>query len=260
MQSKPASSIIRINTGESLAASCLEHDLVGSRPRELEVHQLHFPEHGHGLFKNNVSYHSAGLAIDCKHAVLYNDTRLVVFRLEPLSPPDPDSFPAILSKQFRKPEYILNVILGRSSLVIVTNKCLLAFNITQGGNSGLGMIPHGEFDCSGITCHEDGIHLIIMLGQRFDDSDGYIGRIDRIKLRLDGNGRPDHTNIISLPDHDCPKLLSYSEATKTLVCITRLRNRVMAWEMDEGFSPLVMHPFDFVHRYTEVGKTSSCQQ
>ena len=263
MQS-PASSIARINTRESLAASCLEQDLVGSRPREPETHQLRFPEHGQGLFRSNISYHSAGLSIDCKHAVLYNDTRLVVFRLEPLNPSEPGSFPAILSKQFRQSEFILNIIMGQRSLIIVTNRGLLALDITRGGNSPLGSIPHGDFDCSGITCHEDDTQLIVMLGQRGRvrdgnlDGDVYIGRIQIIKFRFDGNGRPEHTDIISLTDHDWPKLLSYTAATKTLVCITRLRNRVMAWEMNDNFSTPPMYPFDFVHRYTEVGKTSSC--
>ena len=240
--------------------------MVGSRRWELETRQLHFPEHGHGLFKSNISYHSAGLSIDCKHAVLYNDTRLVVFRLEPLNPSDPNSFPAILGKQFKRSEFILNIILGQRSLVIVTNKCLLALDITRESNSRLGSIPHGKFDCSGITCHEDDAELIIMLGQRGKISDDdlkrdvYIGKINFIKCKFDRDEKPDHINTISLPDHDWPKLLSYTAATKTLVCITRLRSRVMAWEMNNDFSPLRMYPFDFVHRYTEVGKTWSCQQ
>ena len=259
MQLEP-SRIARVNTCESLAVSCPEGNLVVSRPREVKVHHLRSPKHGHGLFKSNVSYHSAGLSIDCEHAVLYNDNNLVVFRLESLVPPDLGSFP-IFGKQFRKSEYILNVLLGRNSLIIVTNECLLAFDIIRGGNLPLGRIPHGAFDCSGITCHEDDTHLIIMLGQRGSDKNGYkVGRINIIKLRFDGNVEPNNTSTISIPGHDWPKLLAYNAATKTLVCITRLRNRVMAWEMDNGFSPLLMHPFDFVHRYTEVGKPLLYQQ
>lgn len=259
MQLEP-SRIARVNTCESLAVSCLEENLVVSRPLEAKCHQLRSPKHGHGLFKSNVSYHSAGLSIDCEHAVLYNDTNLVVFRLEPLNPSDLRSFP-VFSQQFKKSEYILNVLLGQKSLIIVTNECLLALDIIRGGKLPLGRIPHKAFDCSGITCHEDDTHLIIMLGQRGSDKNGYkVGRINIIKLRFDGNVEPNNTSTISIPGHDWPKLLAYSAATKTLVCITRLRNRVMAWEMDDGFSPLLMHPFDFVHRYTEVGKTSSCQQ
>ena len=253
MRSEPESSIA-LNTRESSAASYLEQDLVSSRPSKLEVHQLRFPEHGHRLFKSNVSYDFAGLSIDCKHAVLYNKTDLVVFRLELLSPSNPDSFPAILSRRFTDSEYILNIILGQSSLIIVTNKCLIALDIARAGNSRLDTIPHGDFDCSGVTCHEDDTHLIIMLGQRGHVKDGYIGRIKIMKFTFHGNGKPYHTSTILLPGHDYPKLLSYSAATKTLVCITRMPNKVMAWELDNNFSPLPMHPFDFVHRYTEVRK------
>ena len=260
MQSEPASSIARIDTRESLPASCLEQDLVGSRPERPKGYQLHTPEHGHGLFKSKPPYEFAGLSTDCKHAVLYSANQSVVFRLEPLNPSEPDSFPDILTQGFGTDECILDILLGRRSMTIITNKCLLALDITRGGSSRLGMIPHGNFDCSGITCHEDDTHLVIMLGQRRNDKDGYRGRINIIKFRFHGNEKPYHTATISLPGHDCPKLLSYGAATKTLVCITRIPNKVMAWELDNDFSPLLAHPFDFVHRYTQVGKTSSCQQ
>ena len=254
MQSEPASSITRIETRESLPASCLEQDLVGSRPGKPKGYQLHLPQYGHGLFKSKAPYDFARLSTDCKYAVLYSAYQSVVFRLEPLDPSEPDSFHAILSKEFTD-ERILDILLGRRSMIIITNKCLLAVDITRGSSSRLGMIPHGNFDCSGITCHEDDTHLIIMLGQHRNDKEGYIGRINIIKFRFDGNGRPYRAATIFLPGHDCPKLLSYGAATKTLVCITRIPNKVMAWELDNDFSPLLMHPFDFVHRYTQVGKT-----
>ena len=252
--------ISRINTLISLAPSWVEQDLIGSRPLKPQV--LRRSSSRHGRFRGRVSYHTAALSSDCKLAVLYNATDVVVYRLEPLEGSNPIPFPSVLRKRFTN-ENIFDILLARRSLVIVTNKCLLALDITRDENeSQFGLIAHGEFDYSGIACHEDGTDLVVMLGQRQANSnDGYIGRIKIIKFRFDGNGRPYDTAIITLSGHDCPKLLSYNAATKTLVCITRIQNRVVAWELNHDFLPLVEHPFDFVrNRYTEVGKTSSCQQ
>ena len=238
----------------------MEQDLVCSRPLTPQVHQRSFSKHG--LFKGKVSYHSAALSIDCKLAVLYNETDVEVFRLEPLKGSNPSPFPPVLRKRFTN-EKIFDMLLARKTLFIITNKCLLALDITRDeNNSKFCSIPHGEFDPSGIACHEDGTDLVVMLGQRQGNSkDGYMGRIKIIKFKSDGNGKPYDTSIIPLSVHDCPKLLSYNAATKTLVCITRIRNRVVAWELNHDFLPVVEHPFDFVrNRYTEVGKTSFCQQ
>ena len=237
----------------------MEQDLVGSRPLTPQVYQRSFSKNG--LFRGKVSYHFAALSIDCKHAVLYNETDVEVSRLEPLEGTNTSPFPPVLRKRFTN-EKIFDILLARRSLIIVTNKSLLALDITRDENSQFGSISHGKFDYSGIACHEDGTHLVVMLGQRQGNSkDGYIARIKIIKFKFDGNGKPFDTSIIYLSGHDCPKLLSYNAATKTLVCITRIRNRVVAWELNHDFLPLVEHPFDFVrNRYTEVGKTSSCQQ
>ena len=251
--------ISRINTLASLAPSLVEQDLVSSRPlTPPKVRQRSFSKYG--LFKGKVSYHTAGLSIDCKHAFLYNATDVVVFRLEPLEGPDPSPFPSVLRKRFTN-EQIFDVLLARKCLIIVTNRRLFALDITRDDNdSQFGPIFHGEFDYSGITCHEDDTDLVVMLGQRQGNGkDGYIGRIKIIKFKFDGNGKPYDTAIISLPSCDCPKLLSYNAATKTLVCITRIRNRVVAWELNHDFLPQLEDPFDFVrNQYTEVGRTSSC--
>ena len=260
IQSEPAREISRINTLDSLAPSCVEQDLVGSRPLTSQAYQRSFSKNG--LFRGKVSYHSAALAIDCKHAILYNETDVEVSRLEPLEVSNPSPFPPVLRKRFTN-EKIFDLLLARRSLIIVTNKRLLALDITRDeDNSQFGSISDGQFDSSGIACHEDDTDLVVMLGQRQGNSkDGYIGRIKIIKFKFDGNGKPYDTSIISLSGHDCPKLLSYNAATRTLVCITRIRNRVVAWELNDDFLPLVEHPFDFVrNRYPEVGKTSSCQQ
>ena len=252
--------ISRINTLASLAPSLVEQDLVSSRPLTPKVRQRSFSKYG--LFKGKVSYHSAALSIDCKHAVLYNATDVVVFCLEPLEGPEPSPFPPVLRKRFAN-EQIFDVLLARKYLVVVTNKRCFAFDINRDDNdSQYGPISHGEFDYSGIACHEDDTDLVIMLGQRQGNSkDGYIGRIKVIKFKskFDGNGKPYDTAIIPLSGYDCPKLLSYNGATKTLVCITRIRNRIVAWELNHDFLPQLEDPFDFVkNQYTEVGRTSSC--
>ena len=259
---EPAMGISRIKTLDSLAPSLVEQDLVSSRPLTPKVRQRSFSKHG--LFKGKVSYHSAALSIDCKHAVLYNATDVVVFCLEPLEGPDPNPFPPVLRKRFAN-EQIFDVLLARKCLIIITNRRLFALDITRDENdSQFGPISHGDFDYSGIACHEDDTDLVVMLGQRQGNSkDGYIGRIKiiKFKVRVDGNGKPYDTATISLSGYDCPKLLSYNEATKTLVCITRIRNRVVSWELNHDFLPLLENPFDFMrNQYTEVGRTSSCQQ
>ena len=219
---------------------------------------MHFPKAK--VFKAKVSWHSAALSTDCKHAVLYNTTDVEVFRLEPLDPSNRSPFPSILRKHFKN-EHIFNILLSRRSVIIVTNKYLLALDIAQGDNSHLGTISHGTFDYSGITCHEDDTHLVIMLGQRQGNiKDGYKSRIKIVKFKF-GERRPYDTATISLSGHDCPKLLSYNADTETLVCITRIQNRVLAWELDHNFSPLEEHPFEFVrNRYTEASKTLLSQQ
>ncbi len=257
IQSEPA---IEISPIDNLPASGLEQDLIGSRPRTPQVVlQMGLPTYG--LFNSTVSYHFAGLSIDCKHAVLYNVTDMAVFRLELLDPSNPSPFPSFLRHRFTN-ENIFNILLGRRSLIVVTNSRLLALDITQGNNGlQLGTISHGNFDYSGITCHENGTDLVIILGQRQGSSqNGYIGRIKIIKFKF-GEGRPYDISTISLSGHDYPKLLSYNADTETLVCITRIQNRVVAWKLDHNFLPLVDRPFDLVrNRYTEVGKTLLSQQ
>ena len=256
LQAEPAIETPQIDKPDSIAASWLEEDLVGSRPSKTQVLQVLFPKQG--LFKTNVSYHFAGLSIDCRYAVLYNATDLVVFRLEHSDPSKISSLPSVLRKRY---ENIFNVVLGRRSLIVVTDKCLLALDITQGGEN-LGAFPFGEFDYSGITCHEDGTHLVIMLGQRQGHfNDGYIkGRIKIIKFKF-GKGTSYEAETIPLPGRDCPKLLSYNADTKTLVCITRVQHRIVAWELNHNFLPLKADPIVFArNRYTEVGMTSPSQQ
>ena len=258
MQAEPATEIPRFDTPDNLAASWLEQDLVVSRPVKTQVLQMSFPKHG--LFKSNVTYHFGGLSTDCRYGVLYNAAEMVVFRLEPFDPSNSSSFPSILRKRFTN-ENIFNVVLGRRSLIVVTDKCLHALDISR-GDEHLGIIPHGKFDHSGITCHEDGTHLVIMLGQRqWDTKGGYIkGRIQIIKFKF-GKGKSSETETISLPDRDCPKLLSYNADTKILVCITRLKHRIVAWELDHNFLPLNDDPIVFGrNQYAEVGKISPSQQ
>lgn len=54
-----------------------------------------------------------------------------------------------------------------------------------------------------------------------------------------------------LPTQDRPKRLTLSPETQTLICVTRIQNKLLVWDLDESHLPL-SEPFDFVKNHYRV--------
>jgi len=209
------------------------------------------------------SYNSAGFSEDCRHAFFYNNSEISVFHLGDLggystaSPP----FPRVFIKQV-KGEHILNVVLAHRFLLIVTNKRLLTVDITMDERkSEMVTSPHQDWDPSGLACHEDETHMVIILGQRkFNHKNGHIGRLKVIKRKINSNTRVLSYSTVDVPGHDFPKKLGYDPKTQLITCITKLRNKVIVWELNEEFI-VRREPFEHINdRHIEVSNLQAWYQ
>ena len=200
------------------------------------------------------SYHSAALFDDCKHAIFNNDSEFSVYRLGDLTRGSPN-FSGILKKQYKHGEFIRNVASSQAFITIVTNERLLVFKI--GADIPIDTIMHGDWDPSGLACHESETHLVAFLGQcKRIKASRYDGQIRVYKYRIDGQVKKLPVSTLNVPANDGPKRLSFGADSQILACITRIQNKVLVWRLDDGFLPS-LEPFEFLkNKYTAVSAQS----
>lgn len=206
--------------------------------------------------KFNSSYHSAGLFDDCRHAFFNNDTEVSVYRLGNLrgmsaSP----SFSRIFIEHYKHGECIRNVAPSKARIIIVTNKRLLVFSI--GADTPTDIILHGDWDPSGLTCHESNTHLVVFLGQcQRNRTNNYNGRIKIYRYRIDDQAKKLPVSNLNMPANDCPKRFSFHPDSRILTCITRIQNKLLVWRLDDDFLSS-LEPFQFLkNKYTAVSARS----
>ena len=196
-------------------------------------------------------YTSAGLFNDCRHVFFYNDREVSVFNLGDFRvEPNPPNFPKVFKRQYKDMELVLSVASASSGFVISTNKTLSVWNVDS--DAPIGFSPHGDWDPSGLACHETVTTLVVFSGQRQrDKSNKYNGQIRVCIYKKDGQSeRP--PVFLQIPANDCPKSISFHADSQTLVCITRLRNKLLVWKLDDEFSSS-LEPFEFSkNSYTVV--------
>ena len=205
--------------------------------------------------KFSSSYHSAGLLDDCRHALFYNDSEISVYQLGDLrTKATSPSFSRTLNQRYKHGEVIRNVASSKELIVIVTSKRLLIFNIAD---TLIDTISHGDWDPSGIACHESETHIVVLLGQcQRKTNNKYKGQIRVYRYGLDGHPKKLPIFALNLPLHDCPKRLFFDMESQILTCITRIQNRVLAWKLDDDFlTP--SEPFEFLkNNYAAVSPQS----
>ena len=227
---------IRVNTSHTLWH---ESALTRSITKDSKTFSLR------SVRKFSSSYHSAGLLDDCKHALFYSDSQISVYQLGDLrTKATLPSFSKTLNRRYKHGEVIRNVASSKKLIVVVTNKRLLIFNIDA--DTLVDTISHGDWDPSGIACHESETHMVVLLGQcQRNTTNKYKGQIRIYRYGLDGHPKKLPIFALNLPLHDCPKRLFFDMESQILTCITRIQNRVLAWKLDDDFlTP--SEPFEFL--------------
>ena len=202
--------------------------------------------------KFSSSYHSAGLSDDCRHVFANNDSEISVYQLGDLRGESalPD-FSRVFTQQYKHGECIRHIASSQRYIVIITNKRLLVFNLDA--TTPFDTTLHGNWDPSGLACHESETHLVVFLGQcQRNKANKYNGQIRVYRYSIDGQAKKLPLFTLSVPANDCPKRLSFDTNSQILTCITRIQNKLLVWKLDDDFLSL-LEPFEFLkNKYTAV--------
>ena len=209
------------------------------------------------IHKFNKSYHSVGLSEDCRHAVFNNDSELSVYKLakKPVSLEASRIFTQNY-KQRKDREYIRMAASCESFTMVATNKRLQVFNTDAG--TLIDTASHGGWDPSGLACHESETHLIVFLGQvQRGTSNECVGRIRVLRYRKHSQGEGLPVFALNVVANDSPKRLFFDADSRILTCITRARNQVLVWKLNDDFFSS-SKPFEFMkNNYTAVSAQGS---
>ena len=203
------------------------------------------------------SYHSAGLLEGCHHAFLNNDSEISVYRLGDLhrNPTSPN-FSRVFTQRFKNRECIRSIASSLAYIIVVTNKRLLVFKIDT--ETPIDTIPHGDWDPSGLACHESETHVVVFLGQcQRNKTNKYKGQIKIYRYQIEGQAKKLPVFTLNVPASDNPKRVSFDTDSKFLTCITRIQNKLLVWKLDDEFFSL-SEPFEFLkNKYSAVSARSS---
>ena len=203
------------------------------------------------------SYHSAGLFGDCHHAFFNNDSEVSVYRLGDLQTnPTSPNFARVFTQRFKSQEAIRCVASSLAYIIVVTNKRLLVFKIDK--ETPIDAIPHGDWDPSGLACHESETKMVVFLGQcqrnTLNEFNGQI-KVYRYQTKGQANKLPAFT--LNVPASDNPKRVSFDTDSQVLTCITRVQNKLLVWKLNHEFSS-PSEPFGFLkNKYPAVSTRSS---
>lgn len=199
------------------------------------------------------SYHSAGLFEDCKHAFFNNDREISVYQLGDLRrKPALQNFSRVFTQQYRCGECIRSVAASTQAfIIIVTNKRLLIFNLDT--DVPIVNTSHGDWDPSGLACHESETHLVVFIGQcQRNNTDKYNGQIKIYRYRIDDQLIQLPVFAFNVPANDCPKRVSFDSDSQILTCITRIQNKLLVWKLNDEFLSS-LEPFRFLkNKYAAV--------
>ena len=239
-----------IEEAHALHMSRLESTLTRSIIKHSEPFSLR------SLRRFSSSYHSAGLFDDCRHAFFNNDSEISVYQLGDLArKPASPGFSRVFTQQYKHGECIRNVASSKAYIIIFTNKRLLVFKINA--SIPIDTTSHGEWDPSGLACYESGTHLIIFLGQcQRTKTSKYKGQIIVCRYQIDSQTKKLPIFALNVPANDSPKRISFHGDSNILTCITRIRNKLLLWRLDDDlFSS--SEPVEFLkNEYTAVSTES----
>lgn len=183
--------------------------------------------------KFNKSYHSAGLFKNGGHAFFHNDNELSVYKCGDLR--EKPDFSKVFTQEYKRKhqEFLRNVASCNSCIMVATNKRLLVFKVDP--EQLIGATSHGEWDPSGLACHESETRLVTFLGQCQRNARKYNGQIKVIRYKKHNQSQELPVFALNLPANDCPKRLFFDADSKILTCITRTQNTLLAWKLDDNF-------------------------
>ena len=202
------------------------------------------------------NYHSAGFFDNCQHAFFNNDSEISVYQLGDLrTKTTSPGFFRIFTRQYKNGEIIRNVSSSQAFVIIVTNKRLLVFKIDA--DDPIDTILHGDWDPSGLACHESKTHLVVLLGQcQRNETNKYNGQIRVSRYRIDGQINKLPVFSLNMPANDCPKRLSFDKHSQIVTCITRIQNKLLMWRLNDDLLSS-SEPFEFSkNKYTAVSTQS----
>ena len=202
--------------------------------------------------KFSSSYHSAGLLEGCHHAFLSNDSEVSVYRLGDLrkNPASPN-FPRVFTQHFKTGECILSIASSRAYIIVVTNKHLRVFKIDA--ETPIDTISHRDWDPSGLACHESETHVVVFLGCQRNRT----GQIKIYRYRLGNQVQKLPVFTLNVPASDHPKRVFFDADSQLLTCITRIRNELLVWRLDDHFLSS-SEPFVFLkNKYPAVSAQRS---
>lgn len=188
--------------------------------------------------KFNKGYHSAGLFKHGRFAFFNNESEISVYKLGDL--PERPDFSKVFTQEYKRKtkEFIQTVASCNSHIMVATNKRLLVFRIDP--EKLIGATSHGDWDPSGLTCHESETHVVGFLGQcQRNANNKYNGRIKVVRYKKHNQSEGLPVFALSLPANDSPKRLFFDADSQILTCITRTQNNLLVWKLDDDFfSPL----------------------
>ncbi|KAL8738320.1 MAG: hypothetical protein Q9181_000863 [Wetmoreana brouardii] len=203
-------------------------------------------------------YTHAGLSLDCQLVFFYHSTKICVYRANTGGQSEP-----LLKRKFENYAEITEVSLSSSILAVSTRQRLELYRIRSHhpGLQPMKVLPHGDWDPSGVAIYEGQSQVLVAIGHRRETQESRKGRIvlHRIDLPCDNATQMNAVAEYMLPMQDVPKSLSFDLKGKYLTCITKIRNAILVWIIKCG-GPLNAMPSTITkhsHRPLVTGAVSS---
>ncbi|KAL8708755.1 MAG: hypothetical protein Q9220_006397 [cf. Caloplaca sp. 1 TL-2023] len=179
-------------------------------------------------------YAHAGLSVDCTLAFFHSSTKVAVYRVTQGDQPRRQDGP-IMERAYEKKSPIVDVVLSDAVLAVSTRNMLDLHQIrSRAPQSWLKKeIRHGDWEPSGIAICERSTEVVIAVGHRHGTHGFHEGRIvlHRLQSARHGSKVPEPVCILTLPQGDFPRYLTFDGEAATLACITDVRNSILVWNL-----------------------------
>ncbi|KAL8704700.1 MAG: hypothetical protein Q9201_002162 [Fulgogasparrea decipioides] len=199
-------------------------------------------------------YTHAGLSLDCNLVFFYHSTKICVYRANTGGPSE-----LLLERKFEKNAGISDVSLSRSILAVSTRQRVELYRIRsyRPGLQPMKVLPHGDWDPSGVAIYEGQSQVLVAIGHRRETQNSRKGRI--VLHRMDSScEKATQMNAVleyMLPMQDMPKVLSFAPEGNYLTCITNVMNTILVWIIECG-APSNAMP-STITKYTHRPETDS---
>jgi len=192
-----------------------------------QVHRL-LPSKG--FFQRG--YAHAGLSPDCSLAFFNDSTTICVYRVDASSQGCRNRKP-FFSGDYDKASQITDVSLSNTMLAVSTRRDLELHLMERHCHSHnarpMEVIPHGEWDPSGVAIHDDGPEMMVAAAYRRFREGCII--LYQITFATESALQVEIVQRHVLPMQDVPKSISFDNRGTYLVCITDVTNSIQVWNI-----------------------------